>query len=102
MAPTARLRSGILGGTIPHVERNVRALMHVVKHDVIPFARYSAKNLKDLVSWAWPQVFSFPPALLLPMERSHFADLALTIIRPMFRYAHLPNNKGILYHTRSC
>ena len=70
-----RLLSGIPAGTVPHVERNVRALIQAVRQDVVPFARFSAQKAKIVFSWVWPEDLHFPPPLSQTTHRSHFSHL---------------------------
>ena len=74
------------GGTVPHVEWNVRALIQAIRQDVVPFARCSAQMAKVAVSWVWPEDFHIPPPLSQPIPESHFSDVALkclqTVVTP--------------------
>ena len=78
-----RLRPRILAGTMLHAQRNVTALIHAVRHDVVPLLCRSAKNIKVRVSWQWLGDFSFPFALSVPIERSHFGHLALKCLQTL-------------------
>ena len=69
------LLSGIPAGPLPHVERNVTALVHVVRQGVVPFARRNAQKAGVAVTWIWPQDFHCPPPPSQPVPRSHFVTL---------------------------
>ena len=77
------LSCGIRAGAVPQMERNVRALIHAVRQDVVPFARCRGQKGKVPICCVWPQDLSFPFALSLRIERPHFVDLALKCLQTL-------------------